>query len=75
MGFAVTGIGAMAFEAFIGEDGADVEVIAHDSCGGHGGFIVAEAGGGIEGGSAYEQHNRWGSGPHLLKIKLFGEIS
>ena len=29
MGFAVSRIGAVAFEAFVGEDGADVKVIAN----------------------------------------------
>jgi hypothetical protein len=29
MSLAVVGIGAVAFEAFIGKDGADIEIIAH----------------------------------------------
>jgi len=43
MGFAVAGVGAVAFEAFVGEDGSDIEIIADT-----GGCVVAvrvEAGG------------------------------
>jgi hypothetical protein len=43
VGFAMVGIGAVAFEAFVGEDGADIEVEA-DCRSGTGIVLVVQAG-------------------------------
>jgi hypothetical protein len=43
VGFPVIGIGAVAFKALVGKDGADVEVVADFLCGT--GVVVVQAGG------------------------------
>jgi hypothetical protein len=43
MGFAVVGVGAMTFKAFVGEDGTDVEVVANLPA--FAGGVAVEAGG------------------------------
>ena len=43
MGFPVVGVGAVAFKALVGEDGADIEVKA--DFGVRGGAVVMQAGG------------------------------
>jgi hypothetical protein len=44
VGFPVVGVGAVAFEAFVRKDGADVEVVADLLCG-TGVVLVVQAGG------------------------------